>query len=343
MFTVWRPAELDVQGIERLAILDFDGPGDSGKIVRASLVANFWDNRYYTLVDQADCQRVRPIFLPNGQPDVAAAVDAARQIGLDAVLTGQVVSYSLDDDKSRDFQMARLAAAPRTRNRESRPAAEKFRSPATKRCSRQSVGWNCVSVDRRAERSDSGVQSAFAQFRRRIDQWPADAGQGASAGRPHQSVLAGRISTARAAPCTAGGSAGPAVLWQRTIGAEARQLAGDQRRLARRSGLGSGAQAESSESCGDVQPGVGSQGPRRLRHRAAASWPGDQCLRRYEVPRLRKRLDANRISYLAAMSQVSTKNRSPHPVVQPRRKPQCANRRPEQRNWQDPGAAMLPR
>ena len=102
-FLVQRPAELDVSGVERLVILDFDGPNDSGKIARAALVATFWDNHHYTLVDQAELARVRPIVTLTGAPDVGAAVDAARYAGVDAILTGQVVSYSADDDKQDNF------------------------------------------------------------------------------------------------------------------------------------------------------------------------------------------------------------------------------------------------
>ena len=75
---VWRPAELNINGLERLAILDFEGEQQSGKIARSALQAQLFDNKYYTLVDQAELARVRPVIREDGTPDSAAAIEAAR-------------------------------------------------------------------------------------------------------------------------------------------------------------------------------------------------------------------------------------------------------------------------
>jgi hypothetical protein len=102
---VWRPAELNINGLERLAILDFEGEQQSGKIARSALQAQLFDNKYYTLVDQAELARVRPVVGPEGVPDVAAAIEAARTIGVDAILCGQVVSYNVVDDMQTDHHI----------------------------------------------------------------------------------------------------------------------------------------------------------------------------------------------------------------------------------------------
>lgn len=96
--SIWRPASVDVAGIERLTILDFDGEKESGRIARAALQSAFWENKHYTLVEPAELARYKPIHLPDGRTDVAAAIDAGRLAGVNALLHGQVVSYSVDDD-----------------------------------------------------------------------------------------------------------------------------------------------------------------------------------------------------------------------------------------------------
>lgn len=102
---VYRPAELDVGGLERLAIIDFEGEQQSGKIARSALQGQLFDNKYYQLIDQAELARVRPVLRPDGSPDVAAALEAGRVIGVDVLLTGQVVSYNVLDDLQTDTHL----------------------------------------------------------------------------------------------------------------------------------------------------------------------------------------------------------------------------------------------
>ncbi len=105
---VWRPAEFDVAGIQRLAVLDFEGPGDSGKTASSALVSQLWENGHYQLVNQSQLAQAGPVASPHGgPPNVQAALEAARAMGVDAVLTGQVVSYDVSDDvfRSHRFEM----------------------------------------------------------------------------------------------------------------------------------------------------------------------------------------------------------------------------------------------
>ncbi len=102
---VWRPAELNIAGLERLAILDFEGDQQSGKIARSALQSQLFENKYYQIVDQAELARVRPVLTKEGLPDLAAALEAARVIGVDAVLCGQVVSYNVLDDLQTDHHL----------------------------------------------------------------------------------------------------------------------------------------------------------------------------------------------------------------------------------------------
>ncbi|WP_425613374.1 DUF6340 family protein [Anatilimnocola sp. NA78] len=102
---VWRPAELNIAGLERLTVLDFEGEHQSGKIARSALQAQLFENKYYNLVDQAELARVRPVTTPDGLPDLTAAMEAARTMGVDAILCGQVVSYNVLDDLQTDHHI----------------------------------------------------------------------------------------------------------------------------------------------------------------------------------------------------------------------------------------------
>lgn len=102
---VWHPAEVDILGLERLAIVDFEGEQQTGKIARAALQNQLFENRYYQLVDQAELARVRPVLRPDGSPDMTAALEAARLLNVDVLLCGQVVSYNVADDLQTDHHV----------------------------------------------------------------------------------------------------------------------------------------------------------------------------------------------------------------------------------------------
>ncbi len=105
---VWRPAEFDVSGIQSLAVLDFEGPGNTGKSASSALVSQLWENGHYQLVNQSQLGQAGPVASADGgPPNVQAALEAARAMGVDAVLTGQVVSYDVSDDvfRSQRFEV----------------------------------------------------------------------------------------------------------------------------------------------------------------------------------------------------------------------------------------------
>jgi hypothetical protein len=102
---VWRPAELDISGVGRIAVVDFEGEGETGAIARSAVLAQLAENRHYTLVDQTELARVQPAAFTQGLDPEAAALAAARQAGVDAILTGQVVSYSAEDMVQQDHHI----------------------------------------------------------------------------------------------------------------------------------------------------------------------------------------------------------------------------------------------
>ncbi|QDU98712.1 tetratricopeptide repeat protein [Lignipirellula cremea] len=107
---VQRPAELDIPGVERIVVLDFDGPENTGKIARSALTAQLWENKFFTLVDQSELDQQKTPGWDDEGPDVQAAIAAGRRLGVDAVLTGSVVSYKAVDDVSHHTKLEMLSS-----------------------------------------------------------------------------------------------------------------------------------------------------------------------------------------------------------------------------------------
>lgn len=82
---VFRPATHDLAGIERVAILS-DEASAADSDVRQAVAESLVENRSYTLVEPAVLESVHPITDASGRTDRAAAQDAARQAGVDALL-----------------------------------------------------------------------------------------------------------------------------------------------------------------------------------------------------------------------------------------------------------------
>ncbi len=105
--TIYQPAELNIEGVQKIAVLEFSGDR-GGKIAQHTLTSRLFNNGHYILVDQSELDRVATVSDPyGGPPDVRAALDAARQLEVDAILTGEVISYGVADDvvRSQKFEV----------------------------------------------------------------------------------------------------------------------------------------------------------------------------------------------------------------------------------------------
>ncbi|MEN6493703.1 MAG: CsgG/HfaB family protein [Thermoguttaceae bacterium] len=98
-FQVWQPAEFDVAGIRRLAVLEFRGQDNAGQRARSELVARLWDSGFYALADPTELNAIVQTsgYQVEGKPDLGAAIAAGRQLGVDAILIGEVIHYRADD------------------------------------------------------------------------------------------------------------------------------------------------------------------------------------------------------------------------------------------------------
>ena len=109
---VWRNAESGISGVRQLAVLDFNGPNRTGQITRSAIVAQLSRNdpqrEHYALVDQTELDQIAAVSSPTGTgpPNQRAAIEAARQLGVDTLLVGEVISYSAEDDKTNSQRFA---------------------------------------------------------------------------------------------------------------------------------------------------------------------------------------------------------------------------------------------
>ncbi len=91
----WQPAAIDVEGIQRLAVLDFRG--ENGADAAAALQSRLSVHQGYTVVDQSELMVVQHAACTTC-PTESALLVQARERGLDGVIVGEVVAYRCDDD-----------------------------------------------------------------------------------------------------------------------------------------------------------------------------------------------------------------------------------------------------
>ncbi len=101
---VMSPAEVNIQGIRRLAVLDFRGPEHSGQAVASKLITKLWESNFYTLVERSELQQIldEHALSVNGMVDVTTAVEAGKLLGVDAIVLGEVIQYQVED--TREFR-----------------------------------------------------------------------------------------------------------------------------------------------------------------------------------------------------------------------------------------------
>jgi tetratricopeptide (TPR) repeat protein len=92
---VFRPAAHDLTGVERIAIVEADREGPGTRDVRQAVVESLVENRSYTLVEPAVLETIHPIKDATGEIALPAALAAARQSRVDALLACQGVPGGL--------------------------------------------------------------------------------------------------------------------------------------------------------------------------------------------------------------------------------------------------------
>jgi len=95
--TAWRPAEIDVEGMQRLCVLEFSG--ENGQAVTAALTSQLWENEFYGLIDPAELTPIRVASATGVQGAVQHTdyFESARNHAVDGLIIGDVIEYRCDD------------------------------------------------------------------------------------------------------------------------------------------------------------------------------------------------------------------------------------------------------
>lgn len=96
--TVWEPAKVDVTGMQRIAVFDFDGPG--GQILAEKLNDELKDAKFYEVVDRSEWQPQAQELRDQGVPRKRVPYELARKLELDGLIVGKVARYEVNDDDS---------------------------------------------------------------------------------------------------------------------------------------------------------------------------------------------------------------------------------------------------
>ena len=92
------PAIYDVEGIERVAVAEFDGLEQSGRIVAAEIAEGIVEIGYYKLFERSELERIlaEREFSQSDHVD-PGTVSELKLAGVDALIFGAVDVYSIDD------------------------------------------------------------------------------------------------------------------------------------------------------------------------------------------------------------------------------------------------------
>ncbi|MBM3240024.1 hypothetical protein FJZ31_27370 [Candidatus Poribacteria bacterium] len=92
------PAEIDIAGIQRVAVADFEGLEQSGKIVAAKIAEGIVDAGYYKLFEREKLSRIieEREFSQSNVVD-PTTVSQLKLVGVDALIFGVVDAYSIDE------------------------------------------------------------------------------------------------------------------------------------------------------------------------------------------------------------------------------------------------------
>jgi len=96
---VIRPAEVDMSDYRKIAVADFQGPGRSGSLAASILTSEIFKSGYFDLLERQHMKKIleEQAFSLTGAVDVATAAEIGEMLGVEALIFGEVTSYSVED------------------------------------------------------------------------------------------------------------------------------------------------------------------------------------------------------------------------------------------------------
>ena len=98
---VQKPAEVDVRGIRKIAIVDFRGPERSGQLAASILTAELLKNGFFQIFEREKIDRIleEHKLAMSGVVDESTARKVGQLLGVDALIFGEVVTYRIEPDQ----------------------------------------------------------------------------------------------------------------------------------------------------------------------------------------------------------------------------------------------------
>lgn len=98
---IMKPAEINLPGIKKIAIVDFQGPERSGSQIATLLQSYLMQSDYFEIMERDQLKRIldEQNLGMSGVVDETSAVQVGRLLGVDAMLFGEATSYEVEPDE----------------------------------------------------------------------------------------------------------------------------------------------------------------------------------------------------------------------------------------------------
>ena len=99
---VHKPAEINVKGIKKIAIVDFNGPGNSGNLAASLLTTELLNSHFFQIFERSKIDMIleEHKLAQSGVVDESTARQIGQLLGVDALIFGEVVSFRVEPDQT---------------------------------------------------------------------------------------------------------------------------------------------------------------------------------------------------------------------------------------------------
>jgi len=99
---VRKPAQIDISGVRKIAVVDFQGPENSGAISASMLTTKLFETKHFQIYERKQISQIleEHKLAMAGVVDVSSAKEVGLLLGVDALIFGEVTAYSLERDEA---------------------------------------------------------------------------------------------------------------------------------------------------------------------------------------------------------------------------------------------------
>jgi len=96
-----KPAEIDVKGIKKIGIIDFQGPNNSGDLAASLLTTELLNSRFFQIFERSKIGMIleEHKLAMSGVVDANSARQVGQLLGVDGLIFGEVVSFKVEPDQ----------------------------------------------------------------------------------------------------------------------------------------------------------------------------------------------------------------------------------------------------